>query len=399
VYVANEMPVEAVQAWASGKPGFEELWIDRDHNGWISVAFSRDAAARQAEIEAAFPDDGVVVVEVDWTMAELEALQQRVHTALNPRFEIGSSILVTQGVVEIGLGPRTQERLAAVDELFAGEPVCVTGSDPALEPAPGPQLGAGDGWRLLGSEEGAGQPYRTGIATDPESFRALWADAGLSADAPAVDFENEVAVWFGAVFGSSCPGLRLDGVVFDHASSIVHAAIVNPEPHSACTADANPHAFVVAVPRSRLPPGPFWIQLSAEGPPGGVPEERTIVEVDLTQPGSIAGEGAVHADPNEPGVEPQGPGAFIEPGFPAVFRMPVHCGIEWLGPLNDVIWRTAVPAGATDFVPDAWAPLVNDERLDVTVLLEEGPAPRLTASANGHSVVYAPSAERPPGCD
>ena len=40
IYVGNEMPIEAIQQWASGQPGFQELWIDRQHHGWITVGFT-----------------------------------------------------------------------------------------------------------------------------------------------------------------------------------------------------------------------------------------------------------------------------------------------------------------------------------------------------------------------
>ena len=75
IYVGNEMPVDDVREWAVGQPGYEDIWIDRDHNGWVAVAFSRDAAARQADLEREFPGVGVVAVPVDWTNAELEAIQ------------------------------------------------------------------------------------------------------------------------------------------------------------------------------------------------------------------------------------------------------------------------------------------------------------------------------------
>ena len=84
IYVGNEMPVEEIQAWAAGKPGFESIWIDREHLGWITVAFSRDADARQADLAREFPGVGVVAVHVAWTRAELEALQQRVITDGRP---------------------------------------------------------------------------------------------------------------------------------------------------------------------------------------------------------------------------------------------------------------------------------------------------------------------------
>src|SRR5688572_17648548 len=76
IYVANEMPTEEIKAWAQTKPGFEDLWIDRDHGGWVVVAFSTDAAARQAELANALPGIGVVAVQVDWKRADLERLQQ-----------------------------------------------------------------------------------------------------------------------------------------------------------------------------------------------------------------------------------------------------------------------------------------------------------------------------------
>jgi len=65
IYVANEQPTERILAWASGQSGFEELWIDRDHLGWITVAFSSDADARQADLERLFPEVGVVAVGVE----------------------------------------------------------------------------------------------------------------------------------------------------------------------------------------------------------------------------------------------------------------------------------------------------------------------------------------------
>jgi hypothetical protein len=94
IYVANEMPAEEVRAWATGKPGFEEIWIDREHGGWITLAFSSDAEARQEELAEAFPGVGVVAIEVGWTLRELEGLQQRIGDELRPLFEVSSYISV-----------------------------------------------------------------------------------------------------------------------------------------------------------------------------------------------------------------------------------------------------------------------------------------------------------------
>jgi hypothetical protein len=398
IYVGNEMPVEAVQAWAGGRPGFEELWIDRDHHGWIVVAFSEGADERQREIAAEFPDDGVVAVSVDWTKAELEALQRRVMEELSPLWPVSVGSGGNYGVIFIGIGVLTPERIAEVERRFAGERVCVEGEDPANLPPAGPQAPAGDGWRLLADEK-TGHSYRTGIAWDDESLRALWLEAGVSGDLPTVDFGAEVAVWFGAVYSGSCPNIRLDAVVSDPARRLVHAEIVHLDAAQACTADANPRAFVVAFERSRLPMAPFMIQLTDADPPGGVPEERTVVDADLRAPGSVAAPGQVHGDPALPAPEFVGPGGVIEPDFEWQVQMPVHCGIEWLGPLNSVMWRTEVPAGDVDFIPPEWEPVVVDEKIVLDVLMRTGEVPTMTAAANGHAVEYRASVEQPPGCD
>ena len=400
VYVGNEMPVDEIREWAVGQPGFQEIWIDRDHNGWVTVAFSEDAAGRQRDLGARFPDAGAVAVQVDWTNAELEALQARVHEAFPPDVVDSSGTLTTQGVVMIGVGVLTPERVALIEARFAGERVCLDGLDPADAPPPGPQPPAGDGCRLLATEP-TGQTYRTGIAWDNASLAVLWANAGITALIPSVDFHSEVVIWFGAVYGSSCPDIRLDDVVIDGGRRVIHAEIVLVDPGS-CTADANPRAYLVAVDRARLPAAPFSIQLGAADPPGGVPEERTIVDADLRAPGSVAAAEQVHGDPNllQPGPEFVESGGFIETGFPVGYRLSVHCGVEWLGVLNDVTWRTPVPAGTTDWVPPAWEQVVTmDQSIVLNVVMSPGPDPTVSATANGETLVYTPSNDTPPGCD
>lgn len=400
IYVANEMPTDEIRAWAAGKPGFEEMWIDRDHLGWITVAFSADADARQAELEAGYPDVGVVATHVDWTMSELEDLQRRVSATIAPLFPLSSGISVTQGVVTIGLGVLHEERIAAIEERFAGERVCIEGADPADVPSRGPQAQQGDGWRLLADEQGVGEPYRTGIAWDQASYRRLWVDVGLSAERPPMDFGSEVVIWFGAVFGSSCPSLRLDDVVVDHEQALIHADIVLVDPPAACTDDANPRAYLVSIERGSLPTGPFSIQLDADDPPAGAPEERTLVDVDLSRPGAVAGPGDVHGDPALPEPFILESGSFIEPGYGAPYRLYAHCGIEWLGRVNDIAWRTGVPAGSLDFIPPEWRTAVDpDESIEVSIILRTDPRPVIEATANDHKVIYRPTQERPPGCD
>jgi hypothetical protein len=271
----------------------------------------------------------------------------------------------------------------------------VAGRDPGAEPSPSEQQAGGDGWRLLADELG-GATYRTGIAADEEGYGRLWDEIGLPLPRPAVDFETEVAIWFGAVFSSSCPDIRLDDVVVDAAERLVHAEIVHVDRAEACTADANPRTFVVAVERTTLPEGPFSIQLGRGDPPPGVPEERTVVAADLRRPGAPLPPELVGPDPDlvEPPEQVVDDGDLIEAGSPVGYRFHLHCGPEWLGPLNDVLWRSA-----TTDTPASWrSALDDDESLVVELLLEVDP-PTLRATANGHTIVYEPTAEEHPGCD
>ncbi len=392
MYFANEMPTEQVREWASTNPGFEAIWLDREHNGWITVAFSEDAAARQAELATEFPGVGVVAVQVDWTLAELDDLQQRVTNFLSGLLDssaVGRS--ENTGVVGISVGILDDDLRAEIEREFEGERLCLDALDPSTLPVPGPQPEAGDGWRLLVDRIDVGDIYRTGIAFDDESLSELWETIGLDDPLPLVNFNDEVVIWFGAVFGSSCPNLRLDDVVVD--GGLVHALIVMPDPPVVCTDDANRRAFVVAVQRSKLPVGPFRIQLSAEDPPRGAPEERTLVDADLSQPGAVATSEQVHPDPNFPAPFAVTTGDIIEPGFPTPYEMDARCGIEWLGELNFYGWRT------DESMPPAWEDLVENGRLRMDVVMNLlGEDTVIEATAAGVTVTYQPTNEAMPAC-
>lgn len=393
VYVANEQPAEQVQAWAAEQGAFESLMLDRDHNGWIVLVFSSgDRTQLQAAVEQAFPDEGVAVVVVDRTRAELEAIQARVGEVLDGDWGAGTGN--ARFVVEIDLGVARPERIAAVNAAFAGEPVCITGRDPAAEPTPGPQPTEGEGWRLLGTEP-VGEPYRTGIATDQDTFAGLWAQVGMTADRPDVNFDREVVVWFGAVYSGSCPDLRMDNVVI---GDLVHMETSLLGDHVACTDDANPRAFMVAVDRGHLPSDGFAIQLGPDDPPGGAPEERTIVEADLTAPGSTPPPGSVGPDPaHDPEPIQDAFGAYVEPGFPSEFRLSLGCGAGWIRNLNGVDWTTDAPQADQTWIPPAWAELENDSIVAVFEVTTGDP-PTLTVTANGHTQSYTPGSN-PPTCD
>lgn len=204
------------------------------------------------------------------------------------------------------------------------------------------QATAGAGWRLLG-EGPTGEPYRTAVATTDDQLHAVWRSVGLDGDPAEVDWEREIAVWFGAVYGTGCP-VRLDGVVV--VDDLVHGDIVVPGEPDACADDANPYAFVVAVSRDLLPDGPFQVQLEARDPYPGEPQERTVVEVGLTVPGSTASGEQMYADPAlagppEPPLVADGDDLPGDASVRYVYRADRSCQTPVLGPLDGSVWRPA----------------------------------------------------------
>ncbi len=389
VYVGNEQPIEQVRAWALAQPGFEDIWIDRDRNGWISVGFSESAAARQAELEAEFPGVGVVAVEVTAADRELQALRGQVEEALQGLSSWGVGYGVHRGLVEVSVPVLDEDTLARLAPL-AGPMLCVSGADPADAVADGPQPTGGEGWRLLGTDR-TGPIYRTGVATTAGQYEDLWAEAGLAGPGPAVDFESEIVIWFGAVYGSSCP-IRLDDVAVDTDRRLVFGGFVKPGNPTICTDDANPEAYVVALARHRLPEAPFAVQLDAEDPPSGAPEERTTVLVDLRAPGAMASADDLvveYYDPNQPPRPPRfEPGLVIENGYPWPVLVDMACQLDVFGTLNGTMWEAIDPT-LVDGPPHEWAEDLNDGFAEAELLLGIEPA-RLSVTINGTTVNYEP---------
>jgi len=292
-------------------------------------------------------------------------------------------------------------RLATVLAAVVDERICL--EDAGVPVPEGPQPTGGDGWRLLGDEL-VGDVYRTGIATNDDQYTALWSLAGMTAQRPAVDFETEIVLWFGAVYGSTCP-IRVDDVVVDpqHRPALVYPLTVVFGEDEGCTADANPHAYIVAIERGRLPAGPFAIQLGPEDPPAGVPEERTLVNTDLSSPGAVATAEQVGPDPaliqasQQPEIFDSGEYLWSDPPWP--YRLSVRCGIGVLGQLNGIWWMTGADTVA---VPSEWAGVVDatSESIIVELNLNDGPDPTMTATANDHTISYEPvRADAVPACN
>ena len=186
VYVGDEMPIEEVRRFAAGFVGYQNIWIDPRHNGWISVGFvDGDVAAYQTALEEEFPGVGVVAVELPYSHAQLDVIQGRIRAAL-PR-DMNASMSEVRGVVAVWVGRLTPERIAIVDEIAGDDPVCLEGLDPVATPEAGPQQADGEGWVYLAVLDSM-VAQRPTIAADTDSFGQLWEEfLGLLWERPGVD--------------------------------------------------------------------------------------------------------------------------------------------------------------------------------------------------------------------
>lgn len=290
LFARNEQtaPVEVVNGYAEGFPEtFAGTWLDNVAGGVLTVAFTEDVDERRAELEALLaPGTDLAVVRAERSAAELHAVKDRIDASgLMGTVVDGHGIRTDVQLVSVLLRVVDEESVAALRDAVGEESmaaVCVEGRTPDELVPEGPQPPGGAGWRLLG-EGTSGPTYVTLVAAEPEAYQALWDEAGIEAPLPEVDLEHEIVVLFGPAVSGSCPQIRLDDVVIDVKDRLVHAQLSHPGSPAACTDDANPHPFVVAIEREALPPSPFTVQLHEEvvckGCEGVEPDE--VTEVDL----------------------------------------------------------------------------------------------------------------------
>lgn len=66
--------MEDIRSFARQLDGYTDIWIDRPHNGWVTVGFvDADVEGYQRRLAAEFPDAGVVAVTMPFSTEELNA--------------------------------------------------------------------------------------------------------------------------------------------------------------------------------------------------------------------------------------------------------------------------------------------------------------------------------------
>ena len=94
------------------------------------------------------------------------------------------------------------------------------------------------------------------------------------------------------------------------------------------------------------------IQLDADAPPQGAPEERTLVAVDLSAPGATATDDEIGQDPTLFEEAADGryrvePGGVLETGFPGWWTVDPACDLTVIGPFTTTsscsgsVWKTS----------------------------------------------------------
>ena len=384
IYVANEMPLEEVRAFASGLEGYENYWIDREHNGWITVGFvDVDVEAHQALLEEEFPGVGVVAVEMPYTYQELDRIRQGIAERL-PEDMDASNMFEARGVVIVWVGRLTPERIASAEEIVGDDPACLMGRE---TPEPGPQSAGGDGWTYLATVD-TWISNRPVVIASADRLADVWNELGVEGPPADVDFETHIVVAFPVTYSPPCDETRFDEVVVE--DDLVHPVIADLSTEFVCDEIAYTRSYLIAVERGILPPAPFRISY----------EKGTVLEIrvtaDLRQPGSIPAEGEVEEFTPELLRTSTPTPAIIEVGFPSPFTIDVSCGIDYLGVINSVGWHMA---DGSDELPTAWEEATVDGLLDLELLMTDGPKPTLKATAGGHTVEYLPGPDAGSPCD
>jgi hypothetical protein len=266
--VADDTLAQVVQVYGTQHADeFAGVYYDREHGGRLVALFTGNLELHQRALDDLLGGPGrVLVLGSELSEATLQRIQDSIvddHQQLSDRgIELVSgSVDVINNLVQI-LAKSDDPQAVRILQAYGPPGVVVVDLYPADKPWTQPT--EGPGWRLLGAFD-TDLPYTVAIAVDRAQLTAAWDRYALPGDPPAWDPSREVAIILSDGIGSSCPELRLDGVVMDADARLVHGEFSDPFAPRACTLDlAGGKTFVVAVARSHLPPSPFTLRIRAE---------------------------------------------------------------------------------------------------------------------------------------
>jgi len=129
--------------------------------------------------------------------------------------------------------------------------------------------------RLLADGLDTGQPWSTGVVTDPDMLDAIAPELDVT-----VDFETEVVFALNPAESGSCPFGPMDGLEFETLNRVLYPVVPLADDFTVCTSDANPHLILVAVAKVDLPEAPFDVWVNEHEPPSGVVDGVTAYSGD-----------------------------------------------------------------------------------------------------------------------
>jgi len=273
--------------------------------------------------------------------------------------------------------------------VVPADPGETTTTTPAIPPPTiGPETSV-IAHQTLVDESGIGGVFTTAAADDADELASLWERLGIDGAPPPVDFAEEVVLYFGVGESGSCPYLGLSRVVYAEPDIRVYPTMQDSVPAgTACTADARPHAVVVAVNRADLPDAEFHLWVVADD--FSSREGVTFIAPGELRPRSGSDYPALGAD-----------GSLDVGETRIAYGVNTHCGVEWLlRPVNEMTWRAVdldeTDASGIDPVPSAWGQANDDIDLELTLVDES--TLEVTALGTDVTVTYTPDPD-PPGCD
>lgn len=171
--------------------------------------------------------------------------------------------------------------LAACD---GAGPVGTTAAGPEPAPThardPDGNLLSGPGWELLAFTR-SGPTFGVAVAENEADAARLWTALPFDIAAPAVDYDTHVLVVLGHAVSSSCPEIQLQGLTIEPDRA--YGEFTFDHGGDACTADANPAAYLLAVERSALPDR-FLLTLEADDTCRGCDEDAILVDLTSDLP-------------------------------------------------------------------------------------------------------------------